>query len=166
MRAAATLGLALAAACNPHKGTLAENAEFDCRDRFASYLVSGSLTAAEVGVQIDCAQAGPRVTRWTVTRDGNREEYSGSLGVHEFDRLWEKIEGAGWRYLKDCEGSSLPEDPVYNFDVKDWNGQVTFSCTNPDPLPFPYNTIVDQLDLKAAAAAPQERGKPDPEDLE
>jgi len=166
VRAALGVAVALLAACgNPHKDTLAENADFDCHDRTASYVVMGSLTAAEVGVQVDCSVAGPRVVRWTVTRDGNRDEYSGSLGVHEFDRMWEKLEGAGWRYLKDCEGTGQPEDPVYTFDVKDWNGAATFACTNGGPLPFPYNTIVDELDFKAAAAAPKDRGRPDPEDL-
>lgn len=168
MRAALALGAVagLVTACgNPHKDTLAQNADFACNDRQASYLVSGSLTAAEVGVQIDCAAAGPRVTRWTVTKDGNREEYSGSLGVNEFDTLWQKIDGAGWRYLKDCDGTGQPGDPVYTFDVKDWNGSVSFSCTNAGPLPFPYHTIVDELDFKAAAAAPEDRTPPDAEDL-
>ncbi len=161
-----TLSLALVAACgNPHKDTLAENADFDCRDRYAAYVVSGSLAAAEVGVQVDCAASGPRVVRWTVTKDGNREEFSGSLGVHEFDRMWEKIEGSGWRFLADCVGTGQPNDPVYTFDVKDWNGTVSFSCTNAGPLPFPYNSIVDELDFKAAAAAPKDRAKPDAEDL-
>jgi hypothetical protein len=155
-----------AAACgNPNQQQLADNADFDCRDRAVSYVVMGSLTAAEVGVMIDCVTAGPRVVRWTVTSQGNREEYEGSLGVNEFDRLWEKIDGAGWRYLAECEGSGQPGDPVYNFDVQDWNQQAAFSFTNAGPLPYPYNTIVDELDFKAAAAAPKERGKPDPEDL-
>lgn len=160
------LCLPLVACGNPHKETLQQNADFDCHDRYASYLVSGSLAAAEVGVQVDCAEHGPRVVHWTVDKDGNREEYSGSLGVNEFDRMWEKIDGAGWRYLKDCEGTGQPEDPVYTFDVKDWNGTVSFSCTNAGPLPYPYNTIVDELDFKAAAAAPKDDRKPDPDDLD
>lgn len=166
MRVLLLMSVAGLAACgNPNAQQLADNADFDCRDRSVSYLVSGSLTAAEVGVLIDCADAGPRVVRWTVTKEGNRDEYSGSLGVNEFDRLWEKIDGAGWRYLKECEGTGQPGDPVFNFDVKDYNQQATFSCTNAGPLPYPYNTIVDELDFKAAAAAPKDRGKPDPEDL-
>ncbi len=160
--AAAALAPALAAAAcgSPHRELLEQNAQFDCRDRYAAYLVSGSLAAAEAGVQVDCAEAGPRVVRWTVTRDGNREEHAGSLGVGEFDRMWEKIEGAGWRYLGDCDGTGQPGDPVYTFDVKDWNGTASFSCTNAGPLPFPYNTLVDELDFKAAAHAPKDRRKP------
>ena len=134
--------LLVAAACgNPYRDELRRNAQFDCRDQ------------------------GPRIVRWTVTRDGNRDEHQASLGVGEFDRLWEKIDGAGWRYLKDCDGTGQPEDPVYSFDVKDWNGSVSFSCTNAGPLPYPYNTIVDELDFKAAAAAPKDNRKPDAEDL-
>ncbi|HVK75540.1 MAG TPA: hypothetical protein VM734_19555 [Kofleriaceae bacterium] len=158
--------LAAATACgNPHKDTLAQNADFDCRDRVASYVVMGSLAAAEVGVQVDCAEQGPRVRRWTVERDGTRDEYEGSLGVHEFDVLWSKIDGAGWRYLKDCDGTGQPSDPVYTFDVKDWNGSATFSCTNAGPLPYPYNTLVDELDFKAAAAAPEDKTPPTREEL-
>ena len=166
MRLAFACGAVLVVSCgNPHKDTLRENAEFECNDRAVSYVVMGSLTAAEVGVMVDCAEHGPRVVRWTVTKEGNRDEYQGSLGVNEFDRMWEKIDGAGWRYLKDCEGTGQPGDPVFNFDVKDWNGQAAFTCTNAGPLPYPYNTIVDELDFKAAAAAPKDRSKPDPEDL-
>lgn len=161
-----TAALALAACGNPNKRMLEENADFDCRERTASYVVMGSLTAAEVGVLVDCVEHGPRVVRWTVTKEGNRDEYSGSLGVHEFDRLWEKIDGAGWRFLEDCEGTGQPGDPIFNFDVKDHNQQATFACTHAGPLPYPYNTIVDELDFKAAAAAPKGRDKPDPEDLE
>ncbi len=168
MRPPVLLGsaMALAACGSPHRELLEQNADFDCHDRYASYLVSGSLTAAEVGVQVDCTEHGPRVVRWTVTKDGNREEFSGALGVGEFDRMWEKIEGTGWRYLADCDGTGQPADPVYTFDVKDWNGTTSFSCTNEGPLPFPYNTIIDELDFKAAAHAPKDRSKPDREDLD
>jgi hypothetical protein len=168
MRASYALVLAivpLAACGNPNKEQLRQNADFDCHDRYAAYTLTGSLAGAEVGVQVDCAEHGPRVLHWTVDKDGNRDEYQGSLGVNEFDRLWDKIDGAGWRYLKDCDGTGQPEDPVYSFDVKDWNGSVSFSCTNAGPLPYPYNTIVDELDFKAAAAAPKDNSKPDAEDL-
>ena len=77
----------LAACGNPNKDQLQQNADFDCHDRYAAYTATGSLAGAEVGVQVDCAEHGPRVVRWTVTNDGNREEYSGSLGVNEFDHL-------------------------------------------------------------------------------
>lgn len=155
-----------AAACgNRDRDTLRRNAEFECHDRIASYVVVGSLTATEVGVQVDCAEAGPRVKRWEVSKDGTRDEYEGSMTVGDFDRMWEKIDGAGWRYLKDCDGTGQPNDPIFTFDVKDWNGEATFTCTNAGPLPYPYNTLVDELDFKAAAAAPEEKVAPTREEL-
>ena len=161
------LGLTGALACgNPHQDTLRQNADFDCHDRVASYVVVGSLTAAEVGVQVDCAEKGPRVRRWTVTKDGTRDEYEGSMTVGDFDRMWDKIDGAGWKYLKDCDGTGQPDDPVYSFDVKDWNGSASFECTNAGDLPYPYNTIVDELDFKAARVAPEDKTPPSREDLQ
>ena len=128
---------------------------------------SGTITFGLVSIPVDLLSAvqARHTAMNLVDKEGNRDEYSGSLGVNEFDRLWEKIDGAGWRYLKDCEGTGQPGDPVFNFDVKDWNQQAAFACTNAGPLPYPYNTIVDELDFKAAAAQPKDRSKPDPEDL-
>lgn len=153
-------GLALIAGCgNPNAHMLRENAEFVCHERSAAYTVVGSLAGAEVGVQLDCAVAGPRVLRWTVTRDGVREERQASLGVHEFDRIWERIDGSGWRNMNDCTGSGGTNDPVYEIEVKDWAHQRAFECVNAGPLPFPYNTIVDELDLRAAAiGGPEAQG--------
>lgn len=150
--ALAIAGAALAAGCaNPNAKTMRANREFDCRERAASYTVVGSLAGPEVGVQLDCGVAGPRIMRWTVASDGVRDERQASLGVIEFDRIWERIDGSGWRNLKDCTGSGGERDPAYAIEVKDWNRQNAFSCVNAGPLPFPYNTIVDELDLRAAA---------------
>lgn len=165
--AAAGLAAAGLAACgNPNQAELERNRQFDCRDRTASYLATGSLVAAELGVMIDCRDHGPRIVRWTTTREGDRVEHAASLGVGEFDRLWEKIEGAGWRYLTDCDGTGQPSDPIYTFDVVDWNGQASFACTHAGELPFPYFIIVEQLDMTAAAHAPKDhstqRGPDDP----
>lgn len=159
MRAALVAGALVAAACgDSHRDELARNASFDCRDRTASYVVMGGIVAAELGVMIDCRDQGPRIVRWTVDRDGTRDEHTYSLGVGEFDRLWEKIEGAGWRYLQDCAGTGQPADPMYTFDVVDWNGQASFACTHAGELPYPYYIIVDQLDLTAAQHAPRNTG--------
>lgn len=144
--------LVVAAGCaNPNARLARENAEFRCRDRSASYTVVGSLAGAEVGVQLDCAVAGPRIVRWTVDRDGNRAEQAASLGVHEFDRIWARVDASGWRNMQDCTGSGGERDPVYDIEMKDWQHQKAFACVHAGPLPFPYNTIVDELDLRAAA---------------
>ncbi len=167
MRIAIAAALVVAAGCgDAHRDELARNARFDCRDRTASYVAVGSIVAAEVGVMIDCRDQGPRIVRWTTTRDGNRDEHAASLSVGEFERLWDKVEGAGWRYLKDCDGTGQPSDPMYTFDVVDWNGQASFACTNAGELPYPYHIIVDNLDLTAAQHAPKtpavKRGPDDP----
>ena len=144
------LALALAGCGNPNRAELAANRNFDCRDRSASYLAIGSMIGAEAGVMIDCRDAGPRLVRWTVDRDGNRDEQAKSLSVAQFERVWEKVDGTGWRYLKDCAGTGEDGDPIYNFDVIDWNGQGTFACQNRGPLPYPYFILADQLDLAVA----------------
>ena len=63
---AAALAVALAACGNPYKAELERNRNFECNDRAASYMVVGSLVAAELGVLLDCREAGPRIVRWTV----------------------------------------------------------------------------------------------------
>jgi hypothetical protein len=158
----AVSGLAVVAAAgcaNPNARMLRDNREFECRERAAGYTVVGSLAGPEIGVQLDCAVAGPRIVRWTVDRDGVRDERQASLGVREFDRIWERIDGSGWRNLKDCTGTGGDRDPAYAIEVKDWNRQNAFTCVNAGPLPFPYFTIVQELDLRAAAiGGPEARG--------
>ncbi|HVV87031.1 MAG TPA: hypothetical protein VHE35_28525 [Kofleriaceae bacterium] len=161
--AAATAVVGGAAGCgNPNARQLHDNAEFRCHDRYAAYTVVGSLAGTEAGVQMDCAEAGPRIVKWTTDNQGNRSEQQASLGVHEFDRLWEQIDATGWRNLKDCTGTGGPSDPVYDIEVKDWNHHTTVECTQAGALPFPYNTIVDPLDLRAAAiGGPEAKGSDD-----
>jgi hypothetical protein len=125
-------------------------ADFDCKERRAMYFAVGTLAAQEAGVSIDCAEVGPRVTRWVLTDDGNRIEDSAELAPDEFDAVWKRIDGAGWRNLKDCDSDAGPNEPVYTYEVGDWTDVKTFQC---DGLhqPFPYNTIVDELDQRAAS---------------
>jgi hypothetical protein len=130
---------------------------FDCRDRWASYLVVGSLAGAELGVAMDCGQIGPRLRRWVVGKDGTRDEHARSMSPGEFEDVWGRIEGAGWRFLEDCDADAAPTDPIYTFDVKDWNGSVSFTCAGRGALPFPYGGLVDELD-QAAATLQGERG--------
>ena len=153
MRAALAAAVVAVACTHPHDPDQAANRDFRCNDRAASYVVMGCLAAHEMGVQVDCRDAGPRVVQWKADQDGSRDEQTQSITVGEFERLWEKIDGTGWLYLKDCEGTGGDTDPVYNFDVTDWNGHAEFSCQNAGELPYPYNQLVDQLDLLAAAKA-------------
>lgn len=160
LAAALVLGVAAAAGCaNPNAQRLRDNREFECRDRSAAYTLLGSLAGAEVGVQMDCAEAGPRIMRWTVSRDGVRDERQASMGVKEFDRIWARIDATGWRNLKDCTGTGGPSDPVYDIEVKDWQRQNAFTCVNEGPLPHGYYAVVQELDLRAAAiGGPEPRG--------
>ena len=47
--------------------------------------------------------------------------------------------------------------PVWTFDLADWNGTATFQCDALNP-PYPYNTLVDELD-QLAATIRGDRGK-------
>jgi hypothetical protein len=124
---------------------------FDCKERQAEYIVVGSMAGEELGVALDCASAGPRVRRWRVEKDGTREDAAHSLTPGEFNDIWGRIQDTGWANLHDCSGATKSGDPVYTFDVKDWQAKGSFSCSGRGALPFPYSTLVDELDQAAAA---------------
>jgi len=171
MAGAATIAAAAAiaaagAGCGP---SLAEQARreaegFRCRDRTASYTAVRHLAGDELGVQMDCAQAGPRIVRWKMDRQGTRVEDKKSISTAEFDRVWRNIAGTGWENLKDCTTGSLGKnDPIYTFDIKDDQNQATFQCQS-ITMPFPYNGIVDPLDMAAQKGRGQ-LGDEEPKDL-
>jgi hypothetical protein len=125
-----------------------ERQRFECNDRMAGYVATQTLGAAEMGVAISCDQ-GPRLVRWRVTTDGTRAEETRNLTPGEFDKLWYKVDASGWRDLKSCAGDGGDDDPIFKFSFKDWTGDAQFECQTRKP-PFPYNTILDELDLAAA----------------
>lgn len=131
-------------------------ANFDCKDRKASYFVVGAMAAPEAGVAIECA-SGPLVRRWTVDRDGTEVEDSKPLTPGEFEDVWKRIEGVGWRNLDDCPPEGGGDVPVYQFDLADYNGSASFQCDALRP-PFPWITLVDELD-QLAATIRGDRGK-------
>lgn len=151
-------------ACSPSRQqkALAEQESFDCKERIASYVVSGHMGASELGVQMDCAE-GPRIKRWKVDKVGARVEDARPMTPSEFEKVWREIAGTGWENLKDCaNGSGGKQDPVYVFDIKDDQNKATFQCQTVT-APYPYNGIVDPLDV----AAQQGRGQlDDPEPAE
>jgi hypothetical protein len=163
----ALAGLTLAAVgCGPSAAELArrEAQDFQCRDRSASYTVVRHIAGDELGVQMDCAAAGPRIVRWKAARAGQRIEDKRSMSPAEFDRVWRDIAGTGWENLKDCTTGSLgKQDPVYTFDVKDDQNQATFACQTVT-MPYPYNGITDPLDL-AAQKGRNQLGDDEPADL-
>jgi hypothetical protein len=148
---AAAIAAAAAAGCGPSAAELArrEGRSFDCRDRSVSYTATRHIAGDEIGVQMDCAAAGPRIVRWKSDRTGSRIEDKRSMAPPEFDRVWRNIAGTGWENLKDCTTGTLgKQDPVYVFDVKDDQNQATFQCQSLT-MPFPYNGLVDPLDMAA-----------------
>ncbi|MBP6630226.1 MAG: hypothetical protein KA297_12400 [Kofleriaceae bacterium] len=145
------LGAASAAAgCGGDRGRAAREAQpFECNDRVAGYIAKNTLGAQEVGVVADCGEVGPRLRRWTVRTDGVRAEHNRGLTPGEFDALWTKVDGSGWRYLEDCASGAADNEPTYTFTFRDWNGDNAFDCRGV-ALPFPYDSIRSELDLAAS----------------
>ena len=132
-----------------------EQQNFLCKDRYASYVATGHISGDELGVQMDCAEAGPRIKRWRTDRQGKHEEDAHPITPNDFDRAWKEIAGTGWENLHDCTNGSLEKrDPVYTFDIKDDENQATFACQTRE-VPYPYNDITDALDLTAAQGGKQ-----------
>jgi hypothetical protein len=127
-----------------------EMQDFDCRDRSASYIATGHIAADEIGVMLDCAEAGPRIRRWKTDKNGKRDADEQKLAPGDFDKTWREIDSTGWPNLTDCSNGSLEKrDPVYVFDIKDDTNKASFQCQTRD-VPYPYNDITDALDLMAA----------------
>jgi hypothetical protein len=158
--------LAALAACGGGQRAQSERdaQRFDCRGRRASYKVAHHLAGHEIGVQIDCADAGPRIKRWRTDRSGTVQEDARSLTPGEFDQAWREIDGTGWPNLRDCSnGTGGKHDPIYVFDVKDDQNQASFQCQS-QSAPYPYNGIVDPLDL-AAQQGRHQLGDDEPAEL-
>ena len=136
------------AACGGSRDQIAREAQsVDCRGRRASYVAARHMAGDEIGVQIDCAEAGPRIKRWRVDKAGTRQDDARGMTPGEFDKVWKEIDGTGWPYLHDCSnGTGGKLDPVYMFDIKDDQNKAAFQCQS-QSMPYPYNDIVDPLDL-------------------
>jgi len=147
------------AACGPkHSDNSASAwADFDCRDRMASYDVVGGMAGEESGVTLDCNKHGPTVTRWVEAKDGTRDEASANVSPGTFNDVWIRIDGVGWQNLDDCAPDTGADVPVYRFDVTKDDNQKSIECDSVDP-PFPYNTFVDELN-QLAATIPGDKGK-------
>jgi hypothetical protein len=141
-----------------------EAEDFACKDRIASYVASHHMGGDELGVQMDCAEAGPRIKRWRSDKQGNRQEDAHPLSPSEFDKVWREIDGTGWPNLRDCaNGTAGKQDPIYTFDIKDDQNKASFQCQSM-AMPYPYNGIVDPLDVAAQAGRGQ-LGDPEPSEM-
>ncbi len=136
-------------ACGSHPPPVAtDEPKFDCRGRLASYVASHHMGGDELGVQLDCKD-GPRIKRWRTDKAGTRQEDGHSLTASEFEALWREIDGTGWANLKDCtNGTGGKSAPVYVFDIKDDQNTASFQCQTVS-VPYPYNGLVDPLDMSA-----------------
>ncbi len=158
-----TAGVALGACGGRQKQALAEMQDFECKDRVASFIATNHMAADEIGVQMDCAEHGPRIQRWRVEKDGTRLEDSRSMTPGEFDDVWTRVADSGWENLKDCTNGGGDSEPIYSFDLKDNQSEAQFAC-QAQRLPFPYNAIVDPLEV-AAAKDKGDLGDDEPQEL-
>jgi hypothetical protein len=149
MKLVISLGVACAACGGSRAQVEAEKESFLCKDRVASYMATKHMAGDEVGVLMDCKEAGPRIKRWRTDKMGARQEDSHPITPGEFDKTWREIDGTGWPNLHDCANGSLGKsDPVYVFDIKDDQNTASFQCQTRD-MPYPYNDITTPLDMLA-----------------
>jgi hypothetical protein len=153
--ARACIALLLLAGCGatPPSGPGTGRVELACNERRAEYVVAGGFAALEVGVVIECTDAGATLARWRRTEpEGEPGRTTKRLAAGEFEELWSKVESTGWRNLEDCDNpAAAPGDPLYTFYISDHISRVSFTCVGKS-LPFPYDRIVTEFDLAAAAA--------------
>lgn len=154
----------LAACGGTSKQVQREQQQFNCKDRAASYMAVKDISGEERGVQIDCAEVGPRIKRWKTDKNGTRQEDARNITPGQFDAAWKEIAGTGWENLKDCTNGTLEKrDPVYQFDVKDDENKASFSCQTRE-VPYPYFDITNALDQLGMEGSKQ-LGNDEPDDL-
>ncbi|HLU67041.1 MAG TPA: hypothetical protein VKZ63_12235 [Kofleriaceae bacterium] len=124
---------------------------FECFSRRAEYMVVGAFVAPEAGVSMLCDGDRPRLVVWRVDASGQRSEESHELTEQQFESTWEQIDSTGWRYLdRTCDNpQALKGDPIYTIDLADDRTTASLTCTGKE-LPFPYDRLVNELDLRAA----------------
>ncbi len=130
--------------------------DFECHDRAMAYTVTGGFAADEAGISIQCAETGaPSLTKWYLD-GGDRQEKTFPLSGEQFDDVWAKVDSSGWRFLdEECNNpDAAPSDPVYSMTVGDHAQSVDLSCTG-KTLPFPFDRIVNELDLRAVGFGDQ-----------
>lgn len=154
-RLALVMVVALSSACGggAQSGRTLERADdFDCRDRRVEYMVAGGFVALEAGVSITCKGDEAQLKTWRMTdNQGTTRTKVHALSQVEFNELWAKIESAGWRNLGDCNNPDAADgDPLYVIDIGDVDLNVSLNCQGKGDLPFPYDRLINELDLKAA----------------
>jgi hypothetical protein len=89
MRSALLVGIIVLTSCGgAQKQANREMQNFECKDRAINYTVSHHMGGAELGVQMDCIEQGPRIKRWKVDDKGTRTEDARGMTPPEFDDVW------------------------------------------------------------------------------
>ena len=139
---------------------------FECRGRRAEYTIVGGFVAPEAGISLVCDGDRPNLIVWRVETGDQRSEQNHPITALQFEETWEKLDSTGWRYLdKECPGSTVKAkrkkgrapDPIYTMDVSDRGTSASITCGGVE-LPFPYNQLVNELDLLAAGFGDQPGG--------
>lgn len=135
--------------------------QFECNERQVGYTVVGGFIADEAGIAMQCEGENPQILKWQSDSTGIRKQKEFPLTAEQFDSVWEKIDATGWRNLgQDCKNPNAQGgDPSYMIDVGDYAMSVTFNCDG-KTLPFPYDRIVNELDLRAVGFGVQDPGVP------
>jgi hypothetical protein len=126
---------------------------FKCYERTVTYSVAGGFAGDEVGVSIECTESGSvKLTKWRTDDDGAEDLHTHPIEQWEFDELWKRIDATGWRHLpEECDNpDAIDGDPVYQFEIADAMASNAMMCEGTE-LPFPFDRLVNELDLKAAA---------------
>jgi hypothetical protein len=149
-----TAAAAAALACGGGERTRRQGAggeAFDCQSRRVEYMVVGGFVAPEAGISMLCDGDRPRIVTWREESAGDRHERTFPITPGQFDATWQQVDSTGWRFLKKkCNNpESVKGDPIYTIDVGDHATTVSLVCPGKE-LPFPYDRLVNELDLRAA----------------
>ena len=117
-----------------------------------------SSPATSAATSSACRWTAPKPARASSAGDRQERHAPGRRARDHAGRVRQGVErdrrARAGRTCKDCTNGTLEKrDPVYQFDVKDDENKASFSCQTRE-VPYPYNDIIDPLDL-ARAAGPQ-----------
>jgi len=157
MRAMALISVLAAAGClgGGAKQTRAVDDDtvenFKCNGRRAEYVLVGGFVAPEMGIKVQCSDDQATLIKWTADDNGQRDEQSFDITRGDFQEVWRAFEDAGWRNLSDCLNSAAGDtDQVYTFEIADEDSRVSLTCQGKEQ-PFPYDRLVNALDIAAGA---------------
>ena len=125
---------------------------FECNERQVEYVITGGFAATEAGVSVQCDGKKPRLTKWSLSDDGERQESTHLLSSDTFEEIWDVIDDTGWRHIEEecANPDATDQDPVYTIEVVDYAVTKTLTCQGKE-IPFPYHQLVRELDVRAAA---------------